>query len=172
MKKIIIYNSKSGFTKRYAELIKDELNCELVNFKNIKKVNLNDYKSIIYGGGIYASKINGLNKIKDIVSDSQNLIIFGVGLSKKTNKLIEEIKEANFDNFKDYKFFYFRGGFNYENLNFINKIIIWVFKKILNSKKDKDKKEKMFLESIRKNSDYLDKDKITPLIQYFNKVND
>ncbi|MGM0379779.1 MAG: flavodoxin domain-containing protein [Bacillota bacterium] len=168
MKKIIIYNSKSGFSKRYAYLIKEELKCKLISLKNIKDVDISDYEIIIYGGGIYASKISGLNKIIKLLEDTQKIIIFGVGLSKFSDKLKMEIEKNNFDNLKNYKFFYFRGGFDYKRLNFLNKIIIWGFKKILESKKEKDKKEKIFLESIKNGSDYVDKKKITPLIEYIN----
>ena len=37
MKTIVIYNSKTGFTKRYAEWISEALSCECVELKEASK---------------------------------------------------------------------------------------------------------------------------------------
>ena len=63
MKKIIVYQSKTGFTKKYAEWMAEVLNCMTVTFKKDMK-NLNEYDLIIFGGGIMAGKVNGLEQFK------------------------------------------------------------------------------------------------------------
>ena len=78
---IVLYKSEYGFSKQYAEWIAEELKC---NCLEISAFDFNkDYKTIIFGGGLYAGKINGIktliknyNKIKD-----KKLIVFTVGVA-------------------------------------------------------------------------------------------
>ena len=37
MKTLVIYTSQTGFTKRYAEWISEELNADIYNLKDVKK---------------------------------------------------------------------------------------------------------------------------------------
>ena len=63
MNPIVIYKSKYGSTKQYAEWIADELNCLAVDAKKLKVDNLRNYDTIIYGGGLYAEIIAGVTLI-------------------------------------------------------------------------------------------------------------
>ena len=49
MKILIIYKSKTGFTKKYAEWIREETDAEIIPFKRKNKVTLNLYDTIIFG---------------------------------------------------------------------------------------------------------------------------
>ena len=60
MSTIVIYRSKYGSTKKYAEWIAEELGCNILEFKEAKIENLMKYDTIIYGGGLYAEVINGV----------------------------------------------------------------------------------------------------------------
>ena len=60
MKTIVVYRSKYGSTKAYAEWISEALGCEMIEFKEAKIEQLMKYDTIIYGGGLYAEMINGV----------------------------------------------------------------------------------------------------------------
>lgn len=47
MKSIVIYNSQTGFTKKYAEWISEATGCEAVEFKTASKMNLFEYDAIV-----------------------------------------------------------------------------------------------------------------------------
>ena len=49
MKSIVIYNSKTGFTKKYAEWISEAAGCECVELKKAGKVKLAEYDSSVFG---------------------------------------------------------------------------------------------------------------------------
>ena len=49
MKAIVIYKSKYGSTKAYAQKIAQCLGCEAVDAKSVKAKELADYDTIIYG---------------------------------------------------------------------------------------------------------------------------
>lgn len=112
MKPIVIYESKTGFTKKYAQLISETLNCQMYSRKESKKIELDTHSVIIYGGSLYASGVLGLKKLKKRLN-KQPLIVFAVGASAPKEGLIDELTAANFseDEKDSIRFFYMRGGF-------------------------------------------------------------
>jgi len=53
MKTLILYKSKTGYTKKYGEWIKDELSADCFEVSTINSSILDNYDTIIYGGGLY-----------------------------------------------------------------------------------------------------------------------
>ena len=79
MNGIILYQSKYGATKKYADWISEATGFECVETKkaNIKEVE--KYDTIILGGGIYAMGIAGLSFLKkniDLLSDKKIIVFF------------------------------------------------------------------------------------------------
>ena len=58
MKGIILYTSKYGATKRYADWLAAESGFDCIETKNAKIEDVIQYDAIILGGGIYASGIS------------------------------------------------------------------------------------------------------------------
>ena len=54
MNAIVIYKSKYGSTKAYAEWIAEELSCSAVDVKSIKVEDILGYDVIVYGCCLYA----------------------------------------------------------------------------------------------------------------------
>ena len=59
MKILVVYKSKTEFTKWYAEIIAKEVGGELTNISEVTADKMSEYDVIVYGGGLYAGKING-----------------------------------------------------------------------------------------------------------------
>ena len=87
-KAIVIYTSKRGSTKQYAEWIAEDLGCEAVAFSDVdfKALNLYEYDCIVYGGWIRGSGIVDFDKLaKHLDADlMKRLIVFGVGFADET----------------------------------------------------------------------------------------
>ena len=49
MKTIIIYNSQTGFTKRYAEWIAEAAKADCIELSAAKKKDLTAYEAIVFG---------------------------------------------------------------------------------------------------------------------------
>ena len=62
-KTIVLYRSRTGFSKCYAEWIAEDLACECRSIKGVKLDDLKDFGLVIYGAGVYAGMIAGLGKI-------------------------------------------------------------------------------------------------------------
>lgn len=81
MKILVTYKSKTGFTKIYAEMIAKEVNCDLIDFKEITVEKMSNYDVVVFGGGLYAGMVNGLKKAKELLgkSSAKKFVVFATG---------------------------------------------------------------------------------------------
>ena len=117
MKIIVTYNSKTGFTEKYAKWIAEALNCKALSAAELK--NVSEYDLVIHGGWIMGGMISGFENIKKL--NPHNLITFGVGFTKDDN-YVATVKEANHTG--DIPTFYFQGGMNPAKMGFFGKFIV------------------------------------------------
>lgn len=168
-KTVVIYRSKSGFTKNYAQWIAEELQCDLLQGENVKASDLSPYDTIIYGGGMYAIGINGIKLITKNFDNLQNkkLIVFSVGASPVRSETTEEIKNANIpaEQQESIQFFYLRGGFDYSRLTRLNKILMTLMKMKLKRVKNPDADTKGMLASYTHPLDFTNKKYIEPIVK-------
>lgn len=170
MKTVVVYKSISGFTKKYAEWIAEELEADLSRLKKIDMDTLLKYDIIIYGGCLHAVGISGVNMIKNNLDKlrDRNIIIFTTGASPSREDIVSKVRDGNFsvEELKQIQFYYFRGGFDFKKLNFINKILMTLYKWKLTSKQDKTSDEKEMLAAYLKPIDFTKKENIKGLLEY------
>ena len=91
MSGIILYKSKYGAAKQYAEWIAERtgFSCIRTEDADIKKIS--DYDVIVLGGGIYASGIAGLSFLKKNTGKlkGKKIIVFCCGASPYEQKAFE-----------------------------------------------------------------------------------
>ena len=121
MKILVVYQSKTGYTKKYAEWVSQDLKCDLENIKKLNK-NIENYDLIIYGGWIMGGKQLSFNLSLPKKLNSKKLIVFGVGFTPKEEVDIKKMKNEN--KLEDTPLFYFQGGMNPKKMGFISKMIV------------------------------------------------
>lgn len=170
MKTAVIYKSISGFTKKYAQLIAEEIKADLFDISSFDFKRLNDYEIIIFGGSLQAVGIIGLKTLKKHLSQntSKHIIVFAVGASPNKDGIIDEIYKENFtiDERNSYKLFYLRGGFNFNKLNFTGKILMALLKVKIILKKNKTNDEIGMLAAYKKPMDFVKKENLKDLLAY------
>ncbi|TDO94764.1 menaquinone-dependent protoporphyrinogen IX oxidase [Halanaerobium saccharolyticum] len=177
MKILVVYWSKTGFVKKYAEWLGEELEADIISGKEVTKDKLKEYDAYIFGGSLYAVGINGTDFIKDNIKqlEAKKTAVFATGASPAKKEIIEEVKNKNFssEEQKYFKFFYLRGGFDYSKLGFKDKVLMSIMKWKLNSKKKKGEEmteeEKGMLASFDNPVDFTDKENIKKIVSYFKK---
>lgn len=94
---IVLYSSRTGYTKRYAEYLAKELNFAIKPIQKANLFNVSTYPTIIYGGGLHHNNIDGIKGIVDGYEylGGQNLIVFSVGLASVNPDLAKQIKLKN-----------------------------------------------------------------------------
>ena len=175
MKTIVVYKSKTGFTKKYAQWIAEQLSADIFNISEVNINTLIKYDTIIYGGSLYAVGILGIdliNKNIDKLKDKK-ILVFATGVSPLSDKAINDITSKNFtqEQLKFINFFYLRGGFNYNKLNFFDKFLMTLLKGKIKSKKKEEliPDETLMLSIFHESVDYTKKENINELISFIKK---
>ena len=175
MNAIVLYKSKYGATKLYAEWIAEELKCEAKNAKGVKIDDLLSYDTIVYGGGLYAEVINGISLITKNIEklDSKRIYVFTTAITPLDCRAYYEgeVLEKNFKNFplEKIKIYNFLGKMLTEELSFVHRKALVVLKKIMSSKENPTDLEKLLIELCDYNKDETDKNAIYPMIEDIKK---
>ncbi len=174
MKTIIIYNSQTGFTKRYAQWIAEETGADCLALAEAKKKNMDAYEAIIYGGWACAGGISKLSWFKGNITKWENkkLIVFCVGGSPIENPEIEAALKRNFSEieWKKVNVFYCPGGFHYETMPRSSKLMMNMFIKMLKAKKNKTDEEREMIKMISTSYDISDKKYIEPILKCLEEI--
>lgn len=173
MKVIVIYNSQTGFTKRYAEWIAESTGADCLELSAAKKKDLNAYEAIIFGSWACAGSISKISWFKGNLDKwaDKKLIAFCVGGSPIDNPEIETAFKRIFNEAerKKVKTFYCPGGFNYEKMSTPSRLMMKMFIKTLKAKKDKTEEEQIRIKMISSSYDISDKKYIEPILQCLKK---
>lgn len=162
---LIIYKSETGFTKKYADWILEDVPCSIAALDKVKKADIDKHDIIIYGAGVHAGLIPGLKKIRKMVDGSdKKVIIYATGAAPNVEEIVKPIIDHNLaDCLSKVDFFYFESGINYENMGFFSRGLMKTFSKILSAKKDKTEAEKEMSVMIMTSYDNSKKDYVKPL---------
>ena len=171
MQGIIIYQSKYGATKKYADWL-----CEQTGFSSVEtpKAELNkvaQYETIILCGGIYASGIAGLSFLKRNISKLKNktMAVLCVGASPYDENSFHEIKTRNLkDELKEIPLFYARGAWDESKMTFADRTLCRLLQKSV-AKKDPSTYEpwmKALMCAAGQTCDWTDKKYLVPLLKY------
>ena len=178
-KTLVLYYSKYGSTKKYAEWIVNELIGDICPIDDVKEDTLARYEVIIIGSSLYAGSIRGMDIIvKNYKAiEGRKLVLFTCGLadyskSENINAITKRIDAAIPENIrKNIKVFLLRGGIDYKRLSFIHKIMMAIMNKITVAKAKKEgdnasEETKEFIESYGKTLDFTDRNSIKGIVEY------
>ena len=170
MKGIVLYSSKYGATKRYAEWLAEETGFDCVETKKARIEDVKQYETIILGGGVYASGIAGLSFLKKNMSQlqSKKVIIFCDGASPYDEKAFQQIVAHNLkDSLSGLLCFYCRGAWDMEAMNLVDRNLCKMLQKAVAKKKPEDCEvwEKALMEAGDQKHDWTDKSYLAPILE-------
>ena len=170
---IIIYGSCYGTTKKYADRLSEILECKEVSYEDA--VDINDYQTIIYMGGLYAGGIQGMKKTLKKLNNISNkrICIVTVGLADPTdNENTDQIRakmrtQVSEELYNKAMIFHLRGGIDYSKLGFIHrKMMGMVYKKALSVPVEERNAElSAMIDTYDKQVDFVDLDSLEQIIQ-------
>ncbi|KAB3533450.1 hypothetical protein F8154_10635 [Alkaliphilus pronyensis] len=171
MKTIVIYKSKTGFTKMYAEWIGEELNCDISSYENFPLSTIAEYDCVIYGSRVHAGKVDGIKEIKELFVGciTTKLVVFATGGTPLEAKdVINKIWQRVFSEkeLKTIPHFYMQSGLNYKKMSFGDRTIMKTLAKILGRKKIKNSAETGCEKAIANSYDISSRKYIVPLVEF------
>jgi len=175
-KTLVVYHSKYGHTKKYAQWLAEELKADICNGKKLKRHLLSEYSAILFGSSMYA----GTNKAASLIvkhfeqMKDKKVLLFTCGLADVNielniigiNKTLDKIITPEIR--KKIKIFHIRGGIDYNKLSFLHKIMMKMpYSKILKKpENERTEEDRDFLATYGQTIDFSDKKMLEPIIQY------
>ena len=169
----VLYSSKYGNTKRYAEAIGKVLNITPVNIENIKEEELMPLDTIIYGSSLYAGAIEKASMFEAFTD--KNLVVFTVGLASEATTDFQPLLDQNFTKGaqENIKFFHLRVDLNYKTLSVKHRLMMWFLINVILRKKDLILEEEysVLKGSYGQSLEFYDEKSIEPIIEYVKSIN-
>lgn len=173
MNTIVIYTSKYGSTKKYAQWIAEALNCPAKSLKDVSAEELAASDTIIYGGGLYAGTVAGLKKFLSRLASPTNkkLVLCMVGMTNPTQtSFYKEITERNLPaEWKDiFKVFALHGDLQFSKMSVLHKLVMRMPKSMAEKKPQAERTEddKYFIENFGRDVIWSGREQIKPVVNY------
>lgn len=169
MKAIVVYASQTGFTKRYAEWIAEELECEAVPVERAGEVDPGAFDVVVFGGWLHAGGLVGRKWLDRARAEhpQARFVAFAVGATPpEWSDMVDEAMAHEFPSpeFDDVERFYLRGGFAYERLSLPNKLGMKLFFKMQEKAAATDPRAAEMLAGMRGGFDGTDRATLAPLL--------
>lgn len=170
---IILYQSKYGATKKYAQWLSEETGFPRIETKKAKIADIRQYDAVVLGGGIYASGIAGLSFFKKHIDDLQGkkLLVFCDGASPYEEKAFQEIVAYNMKgSLSGIPCFYCRGAWDMAAMSAMDRNLCKMLRKSV-SKKDPAEYEvweRALMAAGDESRDWTDKKYLEPILAQLN----
>jgi len=156
---VIIYESKTGFTKKYADMLAAKTGIKAFFVKEISKIDKSE--EIIFLGWIKVGKIQGLEKVRDYNIKA----VCATGTARKAEPSVETVIARN--NIENVPFFYLRGGcLPLKELKGMDKIMLYMFVNILKLRRDKDEETVESINIIENGFDGVREENLGPVLEW------
>ncbi len=172
MEHIILYGSRYGSTRRYAESLSKQTGIPAVSYKDAP--DLCGMKTIVYLGGLYAGGVMGLVKtLRDFsLKDGQKRILVTVGLAdpnepeNRDNIRASLQKQLPAEQLDRAKIFHLRGGIDYQNLSFGHRTMMkLLYRSLRGTPLEKQTAEnRALIETYGKQVDFTDFSTLGPIV--------
>ena len=170
MNGVILYQSKYGAAKRYADWLSEETGFACIETRKADINEISAYDTIILGGGIYASGIAGLSFLKKNISKltGKKIIVFCCGASPYDENALQQIREHNLkDSLSAIPLFYCRGAWDMDAMSFKDRTLCRLLQKAVAKKTSADHEiwEKALTEAGDHKCDWTDKKYMKPILE-------
>lgn len=157
---VIVYESKTGFTRKYAEMLVKETGLKAFSTTQLNEVQ--DGSDVIFLGWVSAGKIKGLKKVLNRFNVKA---VCASGLAKEPEPNIETLIKANSCEGK--QFYYLRGGCKpLKEIEGFDKFLLSAFLKMLKVKKDKTPELIETINDMENGVDHVDSKNLAQVLEW------
>lgn len=175
---VIIYRSKYGATKRYAQWLGEMLHCDVLENNRLKPEQrvleqLAPYDTVVLGGGVYAGGIAGASFLKKNSGAlrGKRVAVFAVGASPEDKEAMRQMRERCLNGLPEelqaIPLFYCRGAWSMSRMNWLDRTMCGMLKKSV-AKQDAAAAEpwqKALMEA-EGDCDWTDKNSLEPIVRF------
>ena len=162
--KAIVYTSSTGHTTEYAKILGEKTGLPVYALNEALK-QLSNGIEIIYLGWLFANGIKGYKKAAKKYNVSA---ICAVGLCD-TGTAIAEVRKVNAIS-EETPLFTMQGGMDKTKLHGINKVMINMLTKGMDSKKDRTEDDERMLYLLKNDQNYVSEENITAFMKWYKQI--
>ena len=155
--KAVIYESNTGFTKRYAEMLAEKFNLPVFSLKEAGK-SLEKGAEVVFLGWVYANSVVGFKKAAKRFSVKA---VCAVGAFPKNAAVLEIMKEKNKP---ECPLFYLRGGLDLGKLKGLKKKLLDVVRADLVAQNKPEDSE--MIEILTSGGDFVSEENLTDIVAF------
>ena len=164
---IVLYQSKTGFTRRYAELVGKELDCPAHPLKDAPS-DLSGYAAVVFGSRLHARTLDGWKKAQKLLQSrgAQRLVVFATGaMPNEAEEQIQTMWEQNLTPAERdaIPHFYLQAGLCYEKMGGVDRAMMKFAAWAMTRKKAKTPEDEAFQAAIARSYDISDPKYLRPL---------
>ena len=162
--KAIVYTSNTGHTAEYAKILGEKTGLPVYALSEATK-QLSNGTEIIYLGWLFANNIKGY---KNAAKQYKISAICAVGLCD-TGTAIAEVRKVNAIS-EETPLFTMQGGMDKTKLHGINKVMINMLTKGMDSKKDRTEDDERMLYLLKNDQNYVSEENITAFMKWYKQI--
>lgn len=156
---VIVYASKTGFTKRYAEMLAAKTALKSYAVSELGKVDPNE--DVLFLGWMKAGRIQGLKQARRLKIKA----VCASGTGRTAEPSPQEVIQRN--QLQGLPFFYLRGGcFPLKEIKGWDRLMLSMFVKILKKRKQKDERIIEAIDIIEQGFDGVKEENLAPVIEW------
>lgn len=172
---LIIHNSHTGFTQRYAELIGKALDCSVCALKNAPS-DLSPYGTVVFGSRLHAGTFDAWKKAQKLLVQrgAKKLVVFATGaMPNEAEAQIQKVWEQNLTQSeqKTIPHFYLQAGLCYEKMGCADRTMMKFAAWAMTRKKARTAEDEAFQNAIRQSYDISDPKYIEPIVSCLKQEN-
>lgn len=165
---IVLYNSWTGFTRRYADLIGKKLDCPVCPLTDAPS-DLSPYTVVVFGSRLHAGNLDGWKKARKLLAQRgvRQLVLFATGaMPNEAQAQIQKVWVQNLtpEEQKTIPHFYLQAGLCYEKMGGADRALMKFAAWAMTRKKSKTPEDEAFQAAIRGSYDIFDAKYINPLV--------
>ena len=166
---VVLYQSKTGFTRRYAEWIAQALGARVIDIRKVNSQALTGCETLVFGGRAHAGRLSGLSQAKRLFQSSgaKHFVVFATGATpNQAEETIEQFWSNNLspEERAGTPHFYMQSGLCYEKMGFVDKLMMKGVSSMLKKKPNLTEEERLMAKAIETSFDSSSPAYIEPLV--------
>ena len=164
---LILYQSRTGFTERYARWLGEALEAPAIPLRDYSKGLEQAYEVLVCGGPVYGNELDGLKTFRRIRKGApdKRFLYFATGVRPDSPRTRRLVLGYNFKEKEQPELYYFQGGLCQERLEPGQKALLTGFRSMIQRRRDLQEEDRSLLERLHTDGDYTDEAQIAPLVE-------
>jgi len=171
-KTLVIYSSKYGSTRQYAEWIAEAVSADIMPVEKADAKRLSEYGTVVFGACVYIGKMKGIDFIIRNwgALEGKKVVVFSVSASLASSQNADDIYQKNLPGPLREKVKYFHLSGRIGKLDMVDAALMMVPRSAARAKYEKTKSDdaKNELERLER-FDEVDKNAIGPIVDEINR---